>query len=96
MVSDNYYEKCYLVDVDKTLCKEGTEEELTPGIFTTINNYYDQGYQVWLFTSREDTGEWIERLRHNGLKFHGVIHKPLAESYVIFDDKLVQASKWVE
>ena len=29
---EKYYEKCYLVDVDKTLCKEGTEEELIPGI----------------------------------------------------------------
>lgn len=82
--------RCYLVDVDGTIFHHGTEEPLDDAIIDKINKLYDEGNQIWLFTCRPPTGVWVEIARKRvGLRFHGVIHKPLAEEYIYFDDRYI-------
>lgn len=81
-------DKCYLIDVDNTIFKHGTEEPLSEEIIKKINDLYDQGHQVWLFTCRPSNGVWVQiALKRVGLKFHGVLSKPLASEYYYIDDR---------
>lgn len=90
---DRLAERCYLIDVDGTLVKPGTEEFLDGALYL-CNRYHEQGFQVWLFTCRHPDGQWVSILKQKGLKFHGVIQKPYAEEYFYMDDKVIgSASK---
>lgn len=79
--------KCFFIDVDDTLVKRGTEQELEPGIFARVSALVDAGHQVWLYTCRPPAGMWVQSVKAQGLKFHGIIHKPLADEYFYADDK---------
>lgn len=89
-MEDLFHQRCYLIDVDGTLCKPGTQEEIRPGVFEEVNEKYRAGHQVWLFTCRP-SGFWEDELRDLGLLYHGVIRKPLAQEYAYWDDKLTNA-----
>jgi len=80
---DNFMQRCYFVDIDKTTCKEATTEELFPGAFDKINKLYDEGYHICLFTSRPSCF-WEDELRYKGLRYHSILRKPLAMEYYIY------------
>ncbi len=90
-------DKCYFIDVDNTIFKHGTEEPLSEDVVNKINALYDAGHQVWLFTCRPSSGVWVQMARKRiGLKFHGVLPKPLADEYYYIDDKFAGGNTKVE
>lgn len=78
--------RCYLIDVDNTLVPHGTEK-FYPGALEKVNALFNEGHQIWLFTCRPPVGFWIQDFKNQGLKFHGVLPKPLADSYYYYDDR---------
>jgi histidinol phosphatase-like enzyme len=81
-------DKCYFIDVDGVLIVQGTFTPI-PGAIEKCNEYFDAGHQVWLFTCWPTTPESANKLRSLGIKFHGMLPKPLAKEYVYIDDRLV-------
>lgn len=79
--------KCYLVDIDQTLVEQGTNVPI-PGAIEKVNQYYDEGHMVFLFTCWPDSPDARSRLQSLGIKFHGMVPKPFADEYVVLDDKL--------
>lgn len=79
--------KCYLIDIDETLVKQGVNTPL-PGAIEKANGYYDEGHLVYLFSCWPPTKEARNKLKSLGIKFHGMIQKPYADEYVMVDDKL--------
>jgi hypothetical protein len=85
--------RCYFIDVDDTIFKKGSEEPLFEGVIDKINALPGE---VWLFTCRPPRHPWVQQARRLGLRFEGIIHKPLADEYILVDDKLVAASASLE
>ena len=77
--------RCYFLDVDDTLLNQGAP---IPEAVKRCNELFDAGHQIWLFTCWPSTRESAIRLRSLGIKFHGMISKPLADQYIYVDDKL--------
>jgi len=77
--------RCYFIDVDDTLLSQGIP---IPEAAKRCNELFDAGHQVWLFTCWPPTQQSAIRLRSLGIKFHGMIGKPLADQYIYIDDKL--------
>jgi hypothetical protein len=75
------------IDLDDTIVKNGTREELKPGIFKYVRKLTEQWdvyfFSCWAFTP--DDQAW---LRSQFPKAKGYIRKPFADEYVFIDDKL--------
>lgn len=79
--------KILFVDLDSTVVKHGTQEELRPGVFDKVRELTSTHavffFSCWSFTTRD-----VEFLQRTFPGAKGYIHKPLGESYGFFDDKL--------
>lgn len=84
---------CYLIDVDGTLLPHG-ERELSRKVIENVNALSNGGNEVYLFTCRSK-GSWIDDFRRQGLKFVDVIEKPVADAYVIIDDRFLDGVRSV-
>ena len=62
-----------------------------------VNHWYDEGHQIYFFTSRTDehrqvTEEWLNR---HGFKYHGVVYnKPRGGNYHWIDNHIVKATRY--
>lgn len=83
--------RIYFLDVDDTLVPHGSDVVPQESI-DKINSIYTDGGLVYLFTARSK-GNWIDRFRNQGLKFEDIIYKPVADEYVVVDDRLVFSAK---
>jgi len=97
--------KNYLIDIDGTLCEDIPNEEpermpgamKLPGGREKINNWYDQGHIITMFTSRLEehravTEQW---LKDNDFKYHKIIFgKPCGGNYHWIDDRDVEFTKF--
>ena len=94
-------EKTFVFDIDGTICTntDGLYEEAVPHQkrINYINELYDKGYKIVMFTARGSTTnkEWYEftkkQLNNWGLKFHELIlKKPYGNLYI--DDKGIRDS----
>lgn len=79
--------KCYLIDVDGTLVFDN-DDVIPQDLIEKVNAIKDAGHFVVLFTCRHASGSWVNNFKRQGLKFDHVMEKPVAESYVYFDDRL--------
>jgi histidinol phosphatase-like enzyme len=93
----------YCFDIDGTICvnTDGAYEsaEPMPERIEKVNNLYDLGHQVILFTARgSQTGiDWSdvtkEQLRNWGVKYHQLLFgKPHADIFI--DDKAINDNDW--
>ena len=81
----------HFLDVDGTIC-DGGSDELYPGVAEQVADLRARpGNQVWLFTCRPPGLQaWQEAVRRQGLTWDGFLHKPLADSYTWWDDKIAE------
>lgn len=89
--------KNYLIDIDGTICEDVPNEEpermrnarIYDGALEFVNKIYNEGHQVFFFTSRtedlrEITTQWLDR---HGFKYHGMIMgKPRGGNYHWIDN----------
>lgn len=87
----------HLIDVDGTIC-EGGSDELHDGVVEQLQAWREKGEPARLFTCRalhgagsDGKGSWLENLAKQGAQFQGHIHKPLADHYTWWDDKILAA-----
>lgn len=97
--------KNYLIDIDGTICDDVPNEEPDrmatvehyPDALEILNHWYDEGHQIYFFTSRTDehrqvTEEWLNR---HGFKYHGVVYnKPRGGNYHWIDNHIVKATRY--
>jgi predicted HAD superfamily phosphohydrolase YqeG len=83
--------RCILIDVDHTMVKGGTTEFL-PGVKERLKKIAQQG-DIWLFTSCPMGPVLQTIIKEMGVPVAGYIPKPLADEYVIFDDKVVYSAQ---
>jgi len=93
----------YCFDIDGTLCTntEGEYEKAQPHyeIIVRVNDLYDSGHKILLYTARGSTTgiDWRQvteqQLRAWGVKFHELFTgKPTADVYI--DDKATNLTEW--
>lgn len=82
----------HFVDVDDTLCLAGTDD-LDPEGVSQVRAWLAHRDQVILFTCRPLYAEWPQKFREQGFPIErmGYLHKPLADHYCLWDDKLLAA-----
>lgn len=91
-----------VIDIDGTLCSQEQDyahaSPLQP-VINKINNCYNQGYHIVLFTARgSETGiDWADitkqQLEAWGVKYHELMFgKPAADLYI--DDKALNVHEW--
>lgn len=97
--------KNYLIDIDGTITEDIPNEhpermatcEPFPDALEVLNNWYEQGHQIYFFTSRteahkEVTENWLDQ---HGFKYHGVVYgKPRGGNYHWIDNHIVRATKF--
>tara|TARA_Y100000589_G_C27174677_1_gene638205 strand:+ start:940 stop:1815 length:876 start_codon:yes stop_codon:yes gene_type:complete len=99
-MTDNIIKKTLSVDIDGTLCENtfGEYEKAAPieGRIKNINELYDKGHIINLYTARGTTTgiDWSDitskQLQSWGVKYHSLtLGKPEADIYV--DDKAINA-----
>jgi len=75
------------LDLDATVVKQGTREELSPGTFDKVRQLIKDTqvyfFSCWAFNDSDMT--WLFEQFPGAA---GVIRKPLADKYVFIDDKL--------
>lgn len=75
------------LDLDDTVVKQGTREELRPGIFDLVRERTETQdvyfFSCWAFNASDL--DWLNE-QFPGAK--GFIQKPLADEYRLIDDKL--------
>ena len=97
--------KNYLIDIDGTITDDIPNEEPNrmatcepfPDALEVLNKWYDQGHNIFFFTSRtEDHKEVTEKwLNQHGFKYHGVVYgKPRGGNYHWIDNHIVRATKF--
>lgn len=95
------FKRVRIVDVDGVLFRQGTgdkigEPELLPGSLERVNEWFDAGDLVVLWTARAPIYRDLttHQLDSFGFKYHQVIlGKPLSNEIHIYDDKLIVAHK---
>lgn len=95
--------KKFCIDIDGTICTEGCEYSQAKPLMSVvkkINNLYDSGHYIYLFTSRgvKSNHNWMplteKQLKEWGVKYHKVSQgKPFADYYV--DNKSVDILDWI-
>lgn len=97
--------KNYLIDIDGTITDDIPNEEPErmascepfPDALEVLNRWFDQGHNIYFFTSRTEdhkavTEEWLDR---HGFKYHGVVYgKPRGGNYHWIDNHIVRATKF--
>ncbi len=106
--NDCYYEsvgnnKTFCIDIDGTICTEFCQyEDAKPikSVIKKINNLYNNGHKIILFTSRGYTSgyNWIpplkQQLREWGVLYHELKQgKPFADYYI--DNKAINIVDWI-
>lgn len=101
--NNNQNNKIYCVDIDGTLCTEGSEYELSKPIkkiIDKVNLLYDNGNTIILNTARgyKSGIDWSEltekQLKEWGVKYHKLImKKPFADYYI--DNKAINVFDWI-
>ncbi|MBK9270472.1 MAG: phosphoheptose isomerase [Saprospiraceae bacterium] len=90
----------YLIDIDGTICEDIPNEEpermkdakIYKGALEFVNRLYEEGHQVYFFTSRTEdlrkiTEEWLNQ---HGFLYHGmVMGKPRGGNYHWLDNHMV-------
>ena len=83
--------KIFFIDVDDTIISHGNRD-LSLEVIQKFKDIYNSGDKIYLFTARSK-GNWIDDFRRQGLKFEDVIYKPVADEYVLVDDRLAFACR---
>ncbi len=97
--------KNYLIDIDGTITDDIPNEqpermatcEPFPDALEVLNRWFDQGHNIYFFTSRTEdhkkvTEDWLDK---NGFKYHGVVYgKPRGGNYHWIDNHIVRATKF--
>ena len=78
--------RIYFVDLDGTIVYPGWPPKLMPGVLEKLQSMSQDG-EVWFFSCWAFGEEQIAFLRTLGIPF-GILPKPLADEYVVVDDKL--------
>ena len=79
------------VDLDGTVVKQGTREELRPGIFDILRAR-SETQDVYFFSCWAFTPSDVAWLKETFPLSKGCITKPLADEYCFIDDKFVYGS----
>lgn len=97
--------KNYLIDIDGTICDDIPNEEpermvtanMFPGALEVINKWFEEGHNIYFFTSRTEeqrqiTEEWLKK---QGFRYHGLITgKPRGGNYYWIDNHFVKAMQY--
>lgn len=97
--------KNYLIDIDGTITDDVPNEEPErmatcepfPDALEVLNRWFDQGHNIYFFTSRTEehkkvTEDWLDK---HGFKYHGVVYgKPRGGNYHWIDNHIVRATKF--
>ena len=95
--------KIFCIDVDGTICTQNCKYEESKPIYKCIekiNQLYDDGNEIILFTSRGYYSgvDWTDLLKQHftdwGVKYHKLLQgKPYADYYV--DNKVIDVLDWI-
>ena len=96
----------YCFDLDGTICNTVNKQysESTPfvEVINKINELYDQGHQIKIFTARGTTSKidhhdlTSSQLSKWGVKYHELIDKNKPHFDILIDDKAINAKTWRE
>jgi glycerol-3-phosphate cytidylyltransferase len=94
----------YCFDIDGTICTDTLDKHhakqavVNPEVVEGINNLYDSGHRIIIFTSRAQYGSYEkttkEQLRSWGLKYHELIYGKKPKYDVLVDSKAVNSFTW--
>lgn len=82
----------YCFDIDNTIREFVSPEEFTPitRMINIINNRYDRGHYIHLYTANTNPKKVEKWLKEHGVKYHEITYgKPVAHIYI--DDATVNA-----
>lgn len=87
----------YCFDIDNTIREFVSPEEFVPiqRMINIINNRYDRGHYIHLYTANHNKEKVKEWLKEHGVKYHEItFNKPVAHIYV--DDMAVNAYDYMK
>lgn len=83
------------IDVDQTIFHPGTNEFLSDEVRDQLVKWSEAGDHLYMWTMRPPglAQPWLNKLAAAGIRIAGYFHKPMADEYYVYDDKLKVGSQ---